>query len=180
MLKLNRLARSVLDAHSIADELAARGVTLALGQSRYDPVDPMCKMFFNILATFVEFEVDLIRRRTVRAGICPFKRPTPGQTAKAVRQAAKGAESHAWNRSIHDQRPGGIVFHLSSNRLSDSRTHHQGLTGHFAPTRSEFVFAKEVVSALSWKGSQMIYLQRAPFSSGFYKADALRNGRLQT
>ena len=62
--KLDRLARSVPDARSIADELAARGVTLALGQSRYDPADPMGKMFFNILATFAEFEADLIRLRT--------------------------------------------------------------------------------------------------------------------
>lgn len=62
--KLDRLARSVPDARSIADELAARGVTLALGQSRYDPADPMGKMFFNILATFAEFEADIIRLRT--------------------------------------------------------------------------------------------------------------------
>ena len=62
--KLDRLARSVPDARSIADELAARGVTLALGQSRYDPADPMGKMFFNILATFAEFEANLIRLRT--------------------------------------------------------------------------------------------------------------------
>ena len=62
--KLDRLARSVPDARSIADDLADRGVTLALGQSRYDPADPMGKMFFNILATFAEFEADLIRLRT--------------------------------------------------------------------------------------------------------------------
>ncbi len=62
--KLDRLARSVPDARSIADDLASRGVTLALGQSRYDPADPMGKTFFNILATFAEFEADLIRLRT--------------------------------------------------------------------------------------------------------------------
>ena len=62
--KLDRLARSVPDARQIADALAARGVTLALGQSRYNPSDPMGKMFFNILATFAEFEADLIRTRT--------------------------------------------------------------------------------------------------------------------
>lgn len=62
--KLDRLVRSVPGARSTADELAARGVTLALGQSRYDPADPMGKMFFNILATFAEFEADLIRLRT--------------------------------------------------------------------------------------------------------------------
>ena len=37
---------------------------LALGRALYDPGDPMGKMFFNILATFAEFEVDLIRMRT--------------------------------------------------------------------------------------------------------------------
>ena len=62
--KLDRLARSVPDARDIADSLSARGVKLALGASVYDPADPMGKMFFNILATFAEFEADLIRMRT--------------------------------------------------------------------------------------------------------------------
>ena len=62
--KLDRLARSVPDARMIADTLVARGVRLALGVSIYDPADPMGKMFFNILATFAEFEGDLIRMRT--------------------------------------------------------------------------------------------------------------------
>lgn len=62
--KLDRLARSVPDARDIADTLAARQIKLALGTSIYDPTDPMGKMFFNILATFAEFESDLIRMRT--------------------------------------------------------------------------------------------------------------------
>jgi DNA invertase Pin-like site-specific DNA recombinase len=62
--KLDRLARSVPDARQIADSLASRGVTLALGKNRYNPADPMGRMFFNILATFAEFEADLIRLRT--------------------------------------------------------------------------------------------------------------------
>ena len=37
---------------------------LALGASVHDPTDPMGRMFFNILATFAEFEADLIRMRT--------------------------------------------------------------------------------------------------------------------
>lgn len=62
--KLDRLARSVPDARQIADQLVQRGVKLALGSAIYDPADPMGKMFFNILATFAEFESDLIRMRT--------------------------------------------------------------------------------------------------------------------
>ena len=37
---------------------------LALGRALYDPGAPMGKRFFNILATFAEFEADLIRMRT--------------------------------------------------------------------------------------------------------------------
>ena len=62
--KLDRQARSVPDACEIADALVNRGVKLAIGESVYDPCDPMGKMFFNILATFAEFEADLISMRT--------------------------------------------------------------------------------------------------------------------
>jgi len=62
--KLDRLARSVPDARAIGDDLATRGIRLSLGGQVYDPTDPMGKMFFNILATFAEFEVDLLRMRT--------------------------------------------------------------------------------------------------------------------
>jgi len=62
--KLDRLARSVPDARAIGDSLAARGIKLSLGGTVYDPTDPMGKCFFNILATFAEFEVDLLRMRT--------------------------------------------------------------------------------------------------------------------
>ncbi|MGH3094799.1 MAG: recombinase family protein [Streptosporangiales bacterium] len=56
-----RLARSVPDARAVGDELADRGVKLSLGGVVYDPNDPMDKMFFNVLATFAEFEADLPR-----------------------------------------------------------------------------------------------------------------------
>lgn len=62
--KLDRLARSVPDARAIAAELERKGVLLAIGATAYDPADPMGRMFFNILATFAEFEADLIRMRT--------------------------------------------------------------------------------------------------------------------
>jgi DNA invertase Pin-like site-specific DNA recombinase len=62
--KLDRLARSVPDARHIGDSLVARGIRLSLDGTIYDPADPLGKMFFNILATFAEFEVDLLRLRT--------------------------------------------------------------------------------------------------------------------
>jgi DNA invertase Pin-like site-specific DNA recombinase len=63
-----------LPAMSADDELTPRpvhgprlipdGVRLSIGGTVYDPTDPMGKRFFNILATFAEFEVDLVRMRT--------------------------------------------------------------------------------------------------------------------
>ena len=39
-------------------------MNLAIARTLYDPCDPIGEMFFNILATFAEFEADLIRMRT--------------------------------------------------------------------------------------------------------------------
>ncbi|EQD27271.1 resolvase domain-containing protein [mine drainage metagenome] len=103
--KLDRLARSVPDARHIADELVARGVTLALGNSRYNPADPMGKLFFNILATFAEFEADLIRLRT-REGmaIARAKGKLRGKQPKlSVKQQQELKEMHGTGRySISD------------------------------------------------------------------------------
>lgn len=62
--KLDRLARSISDARTIADELAAKGVALSIGGSVHDPTDPTGRLLFNMLAMFAEFESDLIRTRT--------------------------------------------------------------------------------------------------------------------
>ncbi|MEH1017496.1 recombinase family protein [Micromonospora sp. CPCC 206060] len=62
--KLDRLARSVADAHDIAKELTARGVRLNLGGSVHDPTDPVGKLLFTALAMVAEFEADLARLRT--------------------------------------------------------------------------------------------------------------------
>jgi len=97
--KLDRLARSVPDAREIGDSLSARGVKLSLGGSLYDPTDPtdpMGKMFFNILATFAEFEVDLLRMRT-REGmaIAKAKGNLKGKPPKlSVRQQAHVLRLH--------------------------------------------------------------------------------------
>lgn len=42
--KLDRLARSLPDARDIADELTAKGVSLSLGGSTYDPADPVGRL----------------------------------------------------------------------------------------------------------------------------------------
>jgi DNA invertase Pin-like site-specific DNA recombinase len=100
--KLDRLARSVPDARDIADSLIARGVKLALGTNVYDPTDPMGKMFFNILATFAEFEVDLLRMRT-REGMAvarakgKLRGKQPRLSARQQRELARMAGTGEYN-----------------------------------------------------------------------------------
>ena len=95
--KLDRLARSVLDAHQIANELAERGVKLNIGGSIHDPTDPMGKLLFNVLAMIAEFEGDLIRART-REGmkIAKAKGRLRGKQPKlSPRQEAHLVQLHA-------------------------------------------------------------------------------------
>lgn len=70
--KLDRLARSIRDAHDIADELAKKGVVLSIGASTHDPNNPVGKLLFNVLAMVAEFEADIIRART-REGMAVAK-----------------------------------------------------------------------------------------------------------
>ncbi|MGC4879439.1 recombinase family protein [Micromonospora sp. DT43] len=71
--KLDRLARSVTDAHDIAKELTARQVKLNLGGSIHDPTDAMGKLLFTTLAMIAEFEATATPNRCAKP--CPATRP---------------------------------------------------------------------------------------------------------
>lgn len=70
--KLDRLARSVPDAHAILSDLSERGIKFQVGHSVHDPHDPVAKLLVNVLAMIAEFEADLIRQRT-REGMAVAK-----------------------------------------------------------------------------------------------------------
>jgi DNA invertase Pin-like site-specific DNA recombinase len=53
--KLDRLARSLRDAKDIVDELTAKHVKLSIGGSVHDPLDPVGRLLFNVLAMVAEF-----------------------------------------------------------------------------------------------------------------------------
>jgi DNA invertase Pin-like site-specific DNA recombinase len=62
--KLDRLARSLPDAHDILAEPTVRNVRMSMGGSIHDPTDPVGRLLFNVLAMVAEFEAELIRSRT--------------------------------------------------------------------------------------------------------------------
>ena len=135
--KLDRLARAVPDARTIAEELRKRGVKLALGATVHDSTDPMGKMFFNIVATFAEFEADLITMRT-RGG--HGNRKGEGQaareTAKTVGIAAEGTLANARYRGVFDQRARRGLLRITTNHLSNIEQTENRLECHFALSRS--------------------------------------------
>lgn len=89
--KLDRLARSVRDAHEIADELASREIKLNIGGSVHNPLDPIGKLLFNVLAMVAEFEGDLIRART-REGMKVAK--AKGRLRGKPPKLSRAQESH--------------------------------------------------------------------------------------
>ena len=106
-------------ARAIGDDLAGRGITLSLGGQVYDPTDPMGKMFFNILATFAEFEVDLLRMRT-REGmaVARAKGKRRGKKPKLSRNSSANS-ADGRHRRLHDRRPHRALFRLPRDRLPD-------------------------------------------------------------
>ena len=73
--KLDRLARSLPDARTTAQDLTRRKVRLSLGDSVDDPTDLVGRLLFNVLAMVAEFEADLIRSRTKEGMRVARRRP---------------------------------------------------------------------------------------------------------
>lgn len=63
--KVDRLARSLLDLITIADELRAAGVTLEVLSGTFNRDDPLGEAFFQMTGVFAQLERDLIRQRTL-------------------------------------------------------------------------------------------------------------------
>jgi len=89
--KLDRLARSIRDAHQIVDELTDGGGRLQIGSSVHDPHDPVGRLLLNVLAMVAEFEADLIRART-REGMALAK--AKGRLRGRAPKLSRAQEKH--------------------------------------------------------------------------------------
>lgn len=125
--KLDRLARSVQDAHTIASALHEKGVILQIGKGVYDPTDPLGKMLFTTTAMFAEFERDLISQRTKegmarakKAGRLKGKRPklTKEQERQVIKWIQEGEITQAEMARILGVSPATIT--RTRKRLIDN------------------------------------------------------------
>lgn len=71
--KLDRFARSVEDAVSVASDLMSRGVRLVVLDLDMDFSSPIGKLVFSVLASVAEFERNMISSRT-KDGLAAAKR----------------------------------------------------------------------------------------------------------
>jgi DNA invertase Pin-like site-specific DNA recombinase len=99
---LDRLARSVPDAHEVLSQLSARGVKFQEGGKVYDWSTPVDRMYLQVLAIVAEFQANLIRQRTrdgmaiARAkGKLRGRQPklSPTQQSKLVRLYQQGEDT---------------------------------------------------------------------------------------
>ena len=73
VVKLDRLARSVLHLTAMGAEFEALGVDLVVVDQAIDTSTPSGRLLFNVLGAIAEFERDLIRERTA-AGVAAARR----------------------------------------------------------------------------------------------------------
>ncbi len=73
VVKLDRLARSVRHLTNLAAEFEALGVGLVVLDQAIDTTTPSGKLLFHMLAAISEFEIELIRERTL-AGVAAARR----------------------------------------------------------------------------------------------------------
>ena len=126
--KLDRLARSLMDARNIVDELTAKGVVLSLGGSEHDPNDPVGRLLFNALGMIAEFEADLIRMRT-REGmaIARAKGKLKGKPPK-LSAAQQNLVMSLWGEGSHSQVELAGILGVSRATIQRTIARHEAKT----------------------------------------------------
>lgn len=96
VVKIDRLARSIIDLNKLVSELNEKGVSVVFLRDNLefnagDEGNSMQRLMFNILGSFAQFERDLIVERTTegreRAKANGKHMGRPGQDDKAIRKA---------------------------------------------------------------------------------------------
>lgn len=116
---LDRLGRSMVDLRQIAAEVTEAGAALNIGGSLHDPDDPIGVLFFNILASFAEFEAQLNRTRTL-AGLAEARARGRriGGSKPRLTPAQRAHMAHLWAAGEHSQRELGELFGLQRSAVS--------------------------------------------------------------
>ena len=93
---MDRLARSLVDLHTLVDELTTNGITVTFiqeGQSYSATPSPTGKLLLSMLGAVAEFERSIIRERQAEGiarakarGVYKGRKPVPGEKIEQARQ----------------------------------------------------------------------------------------------
>jgi len=108
--KLDRLARSVHDFSGLVAQSAKRGWSLVVIDLQLDMTEPAGKLMANILASFAEFERDLIGKRT-REGLAAKRQ-------KGVRLGRRRSLPNEVGERLARERRGGATYREIAERLN--------------------------------------------------------------
>ena len=114
VVKLDRLGRSVLNVINLVQQLKAAGVSILCTSQGIDNRDdnPCGKMVMGIMASFAEFEKDIIRERTI-AGLA-VARAKGKRLGKPSRKLVAPERHHA---IISEWRASGAGYRELAQRL---------------------------------------------------------------
>ena len=111
--KLDRLARSVHDFTGLVARSQKRGWALVVLDMELDMTQPAGKLMANILASFAEFERDLIGKRTREA--------LAARQSQGVRLGRRRTLSDEVVGRLLAQREGGATFRQIADQLNKDR-----------------------------------------------------------
>lgn len=114
--KLDRFARSVVDAVTVATDLRTRGVNLVILDMQLDMSTPVGELVFNVLASVAQFERSMISQRT-RDGLAAAK----AGGAKLGRKSSVSADTCnaicQWYENGYTVREIAAAFNLSKSTV---------------------------------------------------------------
>ena len=96
VVSMDRLARSLVDLHTLVDELSTHGITVTFlqeGQSYSANPSPTGKLLLGMLGAVAEFERSIIRERQAEGiarakarGVYKGRKPVPGEKIEQARK----------------------------------------------------------------------------------------------
>jgi len=115
--KLDRMGRSIIDLISLTNSMQERGIEFISLTETIDTSTANGKLFFNLMASFAEYERNLIRERTI-AGLSAAR--ARGRTGGRPRKLKNGKVALA--RSLHADKNNSIediceTLHISRPTL---------------------------------------------------------------
>ena len=118
--KLDRLARSMVHFVKLSETLKSKGVGFRSLTESIDTSTPQGRMFVNLLATFAEFERELIRERCMAGQKAARSRGQTWGRVPTLSEQECNQVAQMWRSGWYEQKTLADMFGMSEAGLRDS------------------------------------------------------------